>query len=220
VAAERAAEYRAYQEEVGPPGYRPVAGIRRIYMLGRDLGGEYEIAMLTFWDSLAAVRAFAGDPVDRARYYERDFDFLIDPPEKVEHFEVLTAADVAPEPGERERIVRLWRGRTPAARREEATRWETALGVPGYLAVPGNAGVFQLGRDLGGEYELAMLTLWESWAAVSAFAGDPVDRASYDDYRRRGLDYLSHAPDAVEHFQVLVREAVAPAVTFPSSPGL
>ena len=89
VARARAEEYRVYQEEVGPSGYRTVPGIERIYMLGRELGGEYEIAMLTFWESLDAIRAFAGDPVDKARYYERDLDFLIDPPEKVEHFDVL-----------------------------------------------------------------------------------------------------------------------------------
>jgi hypothetical protein len=42
-----------------------------------------------------SIRAFAGDPVDKAKYYERDFDFLIDPPDKVEHFEVLSMANLA-----------------------------------------------------------------------------------------------------------------------------
>jgi heme-degrading monooxygenase HmoA len=204
-----AEEYRVYQEEVGPPGYRTVPGIRRIYMLGRDLGGEYEIAMLTYWDSLAAIRAFAGDPVDGARYYERDFDFLIDPPERVEHFDLLASRNLAPVPSERERIVRLWRGRTPSARKDEARRLETQFGIPGYLTVPGNAGVCQLGRDLGETYEVAMLTFWDSMDTVRAFAGDPPDRASYDEYRRRGFDYLSDAPDTAEHFHVLSREGAA-----------
>jgi len=86
----RADEYLQYQEEVGPPNYAKVPGVRGIYLLGRELGDEYEVALLTFWDSLDAIRGFAGDPVDRARYYERDFSFLIDPPETVDHYEVLT----------------------------------------------------------------------------------------------------------------------------------
>jgi hypothetical protein len=91
VAAARAAEYREYQRQVGPPGYRAVPGNLGVYMLGRDLGEEYEIAFLTLWESWEAIREFAGEPLDRARYYERDFEFLIDPPERVEHFEVLAA---------------------------------------------------------------------------------------------------------------------------------
>lgn len=92
VAAERAEEYRKYQEEVGPPGYEKVEGNLGIYVLGRSLGEEYEIAMLTFWDSIESIRSFAGDPVDAAKYYEHDFEFLIEPPEKVDHYEVLLAA--------------------------------------------------------------------------------------------------------------------------------
>ena len=93
VSSERAEEYRRYQEEVGPPGYVQTPGNLGVYVLGRSLGDEYEIAMLTFWDSLEAIRAFAGEPVDKAKYYERDFDFLIDPPELVDHYEVLLATE-------------------------------------------------------------------------------------------------------------------------------
>ena len=96
VPAAKAEEYKAYQEEVGPPGYAAVPGNLGVYMLGRDLGETYEISMLTFWQSWDAIRAFAGEPVDRAKYYDRDFDFLIDPPENVEHFEVLATANVSP----------------------------------------------------------------------------------------------------------------------------
>ena len=209
VASSRAAEYRVYQEEVGPPNYRTVPGIRRIYMLGREIGEHYEIAMLTFWKSLQAIRAFAGDPVDKARYYARDFAFLIDPPDKVEHFELLESAGLARGTSERERIVRLWRGRTPMARKREAIYVGAEIDTPWYRAVPGNRGVCLLGRDLGAEYEVAMLTFWESLDAVRAFAGDPPDRANYDEYRRRDLDYLIELPERAEHFQVLASERAA-----------
>ncbi len=94
VPADRAEEYKAYQEEVGTPGYTKIPGNLGIYMIGRHVGDEYEIAMLTFWDTMASIEAFAGDPVDKAKYYERDFEFLIDPPDKVEHFEVLSMSNL------------------------------------------------------------------------------------------------------------------------------
>jgi len=208
VGAARAEEYRVYQEDVGPPNYRVIPGIRRIYMLGRELGAEYEVAMLTLWESLEAIQAFAGEPVDRARYYERDFDFLIDPPDQVEHFEVFESGNFDPAGGAREKLVRLWRGRTELARRDEAIRLEKQVGVPGYRATPGNAGIWLLGREVDQQFELAMLTLWESLKAIRAFAGDPVDRAYYDEYQRRGFDYLIQAPETVDHFEVLVRERI------------
>ncbi len=211
VAASNAVEYRAYQEQVGPPNYRTVPGIRRIYMLGRELGAQWEVAMLTFWESLGAVRAFAGDPVDQARYYTRDFDFLIDPPDKVEHFELLESAGLPPGVDERERVVRLWRGRAPTARRQEAVTNGAEVDIPWYRAVTGNRGACLLGRDLGAEVEVAMLTFWESRQAIRAFAGEPIDRANYDEYRRRGLDFLIDLPETVEHFDVLVRESPAGA---------
>jgi heme-degrading monooxygenase HmoA len=51
--------------------------------------------MLTLWDSEDAIRAFAGEPIDKAKYYERDHEFLIDPPEEVEHFEVLYSSNLS-----------------------------------------------------------------------------------------------------------------------------
>lgn len=96
VSAAKAETYVEYQKKVGPPGYRAIEGKLGVYVLGRDLGETYEVSMLTFWDSWKSIRAFAGEPIDKAKYYEHDFDFLIDPPAEVEHFEVLDAAPAAP----------------------------------------------------------------------------------------------------------------------------
>ena len=200
----RAAEYRTYQHEVGPPGYRVVPGNRAIYMVGRDLGAEYEIAMLTAWESWDAIRDFAGVPVDRARYYERDFDFLIDPPERVEHFDVLAAENLAR--GVDGRVARLWKGLAASSRREEAAKLEADVAIPGYRRVPGNRGIYVLGRDVPRGYELGLLTLWDSRGSIRQFAGDPIDRAFYDDYRRRGMDHLIEMPETVEIFDVLSAE--------------
>lgn len=89
VLREVAEEYTDYQYQVGPPGYRDVSGNLAIFMLAREYQSMYEIAMVTLWESWEAIEAFAGKPMDRAVYYDRDFDYLIDPPKRVEHFEVL-----------------------------------------------------------------------------------------------------------------------------------
>lgn len=202
VSACKAEEYRAYQLEVGPPGYRKIRGNVAAYMLGRRLSERYEIAMVTLWDSWESVRAFAGNPVDAARYYDRDFDFLIDPPETVEHFEVRLTANVA---GQEEKgsILRLWRSRVCPERLEEARRWEVELGVPGYRQTEGNQGIYFLERLPEEHCEVGMLTFWRSYDAVRRFAGDPLERADYDEYHRRGLTYLVNPPEEVEHFDVL-----------------
>lgn len=94
VPRDRAEEYIRYQLEVAPPGYAAIEGNRGVWVLGRDLGDRYEVSMLTMWESWEAIRAFAGEPLDRAKYYRHDFEYLIDPPETVEHFEVLEVANI------------------------------------------------------------------------------------------------------------------------------
>jgi heme-degrading monooxygenase HmoA len=64
--------------------------------------------------------------------------------------------------------------------------------------VAGNRGIYVLGRDVTRGYEFALLTLWESTDAAREFAGEPIDRAYYGDYHRRGLDYLIEMPPTVE----------------------
>lgn len=177
----RAEEYRTYQEEVGPPGYRVITGVRRIYMLGREVDELYEIAMLTFWDSLAAVRAFAGDPIDRARYYDRDFQFLVDPPEHVEHFDVLASESPVDERDSPERVARLWRVRAPRVDRELAATTAASTRA----ASASHRGIYVLARDVGPDYEVATVTLWDA------------------------VNGTGPIPPGVETFDILVREVIA-----------
>ena len=37
-----------------------------------------DVLMVTFWESEAAIRAFAGDDISVAKYYDFDKDFLIE----------------------------------------------------------------------------------------------------------------------------------------------
>jgi heme-degrading monooxygenase HmoA len=83
-----AASYRAYVERTGIPDYRATPGNRGAWVLTRVEGDVAHFLTLSFWDSLEAVRAFAGENVERARYYEEDKKYLLEFEPEVTHYEV------------------------------------------------------------------------------------------------------------------------------------
>ncbi len=88
VPKEKAARYLELMAQVALPDYRAVEGNQGAWRLSRDLGDLVEVRMLTFWRDMEAIGAFAGAEVARAKYYDFDADFLVDPPETVDHFEM------------------------------------------------------------------------------------------------------------------------------------
>lgn len=88
VPAARADEYLDYLGRTGLTDYRSTPGNRGVLVLRRTLGSVTEYQLVTLWDSMDAIRAFAGDDPQVARYYPADTDFLLDMPEHVEHWEV------------------------------------------------------------------------------------------------------------------------------------
>lgn len=81
--------YRGYIARTGLADYRSTPGNRGAEMLTRVDGEVGHVITLSFWDDLDSIRAFAGDDVTRARYYPEDERFLLEFPERVEHFETL-----------------------------------------------------------------------------------------------------------------------------------
>lgn len=90
VATERAQEYVGYLEKTGLTEYAETPGNLGAYCLMRDLDdGRTEVVTLSFWESMDAVRRFAGDDPERAVYYPEDDDFLVGEREQtVAHFRV------------------------------------------------------------------------------------------------------------------------------------
>ncbi len=78
--------YLDYLRETGLKEYRTTPGNRGAWALQRDDGDRTEIVTLSFWDSLEAVRAFAGDDVERAVFYPEDDRFLVDRELAVAHY--------------------------------------------------------------------------------------------------------------------------------------
>lgn len=83
-------EYVAYIARTGLKEYGNTPGNLGYQMLLRTVGdGTSEVTTLSWWDDMAAVRAFAGNDPERAVYYPDDDRFLIDRPEHVEHHRVV-----------------------------------------------------------------------------------------------------------------------------------
>jgi heme-degrading monooxygenase HmoA len=68
-------------------------------------------------------------------------------------------------------IARIWKG---AVRREDGAAYASYMqttGIAGYARTPGNRAVLMLRREVGDRCEFVMVSLWDSMAAVTAFAG-------------------------------------------------
>jgi heme-degrading monooxygenase HmoA len=60
-----------------------------VYVLRRIEGDHAHFLLVSLWDSLESVRAFAGPDVERARYYPEDRAYLLELEPAVTHYEVL-----------------------------------------------------------------------------------------------------------------------------------
>ena len=95
VAREDGDAYADYIEETGVAGYVSTPGNRGAWMLRRDAGDRTEFLMFTLWDSLDAVKAFAGEDYETAVFYPEDDRYLIERELESAHYEVHSHA--APE---------------------------------------------------------------------------------------------------------------------------
>jgi heme-degrading monooxygenase HmoA len=89
VLAEDADAYLEYLEETGFKEYRETPGNRGLLALRRTEGDRCEYLLLTLWDSMGAVKAFAGDDVGRAIFYPEDERFLVERDETSSHYDVV-----------------------------------------------------------------------------------------------------------------------------------
>src|SRR5690242_5433000 len=93
--ATRAADsdaYLAYLHRTGLREYAATPGNRGVLVLRRHLahadGPRVEFLLLSLWESMDAVRGFAGESADRAVFYPEDDHFLVDRDLSVAHYEV------------------------------------------------------------------------------------------------------------------------------------
>lgn len=89
VRAEDADAYLDYLEVTGLKEYRDTPGNRGVLALRRIDGARCEYLIVSLWDSMEAVKAFAGDDVETAVFYPEDDRFLVDRDLTSTHYEVV-----------------------------------------------------------------------------------------------------------------------------------
>jgi heme-degrading monooxygenase HmoA len=78
------------------PALRDIAGHRGAYLLKRTVGGRTEFLAVTFWDSLDAIRAFAGDDPEAAVVEPEARAVLAEFDDFARHYEVAGEGVSAP----------------------------------------------------------------------------------------------------------------------------
>lgn len=84
----KADEYAKYLYEAGVSKFGGVKGNLGVQVLRRNLPDVTEFVVISYWPDRAAIKAYAGDDIDKARHLPRDKEYLIDPEETVRHYDV------------------------------------------------------------------------------------------------------------------------------------
>ena len=85
----KAEKFLEHLKRTGLPDYKATEGNRGVYVLRRVEGEQAHFLLLTFWDSIEAIKRFAGEDVERARYYPADEEYLLEKEPRATHYEVL-----------------------------------------------------------------------------------------------------------------------------------
>lgn len=97
-------------------------------------------------------------------------------------------------------IARIWRGVTRLADKDIYYDYLLKTGVPEYKDTSGNRGVRVLRRVYDEEVEFLIITLWDSWDAIKAFAGKDYEKAVYYPEDKK---FLLQLDPHVLHYEVL-----------------
>lgn len=91
VPREKAEGYARYlaDSDRGIRDYRGTPGNRGAYVMRRAEADRVHFLLISLWESREAIEAYAGEDIDKARYFHYDVECLIDPEETVTHYEVL-----------------------------------------------------------------------------------------------------------------------------------
>ena len=82
-------EYADYVMQTGVKGVQATEGNLGVYVLKHVDEERAEFLFISLWESFDAIRRFAGEDVEKAVYYPKDKEFLVELEPKVKHFEVL-----------------------------------------------------------------------------------------------------------------------------------
>ena len=87
---EHAAAYEAMLKPELLPGIGKAKGFKTSYLLRRDAGDEVEFITIILWESLDAIRAFAGQDYEISIVPEERRQYLSRHDDKAQHYEIVS----------------------------------------------------------------------------------------------------------------------------------
>jgi heme-degrading monooxygenase HmoA len=85
--------YADYLSRTGVPGYLRTDGNRGLTVLRREVDDRCEFLLITLWESLDSVKAFAGPSYETAVFYPEDDRYLVERDHSASHWKVLDLGD-------------------------------------------------------------------------------------------------------------------------------
>jgi heme-degrading monooxygenase HmoA len=92
VPAGKAPDYLNFLHATGFRDYAATPGNLAVYGLQNSAEGVTQFKLITLWESVAAIRKFAGEDYEKAHYYPEDKNFLLEFEPLVTHYELVLAA--------------------------------------------------------------------------------------------------------------------------------
>lgn len=87
-------EYSQFMNEVAIPDYKKTPGFVKLTFLRRVENNVAHFTLITYWESLDVIKNFAGNDSEKAKYYPKDSDYLLEFEEKVVHYDVFAEAQL------------------------------------------------------------------------------------------------------------------------------
>ena len=97
---EQADAYLEHLQQTALPALAGQRGLSGAWVLRRVQGDRCEFQLLSLWESLDALRAFAGEQLERAIYFAEDDKFLLEMEPLVRLYEVAASAKPSADGGD------------------------------------------------------------------------------------------------------------------------
>jgi heme-degrading monooxygenase HmoA len=85
-------DYVEYMKKTGVKDLNSTEGNRGVLLLRRQNKDVTQFTIISFWESIEAIKRFAGDDINKARYYPEDAKYLLEMTPELEHYEVSVAS--------------------------------------------------------------------------------------------------------------------------------
>lgn len=78
-----------YLNKTGIKDASSTPGFIAAQIFTRELNDRVEVTLISYWESLDSVKAFAGDDISVARLYPEDYQYELEADDFVVHYEVV-----------------------------------------------------------------------------------------------------------------------------------